>query len=116
MIELARNHGLDDNDLRRVEGLIKEHEQEIRDAAAELRKVSRKAWRRPATRLALGIAGAAWTVASGELVPGAIALAGALLGSELGPRRKADAYLYFNNDWEGFAIRNALWMRKRLGV
>ncbi|HLY51092.1 MAG TPA: DUF4160 domain-containing protein [Solirubrobacteraceae bacterium] len=32
MIELARNHGLGDNDLRRVEGLIKEHEQEIRDA------------------------------------------------------------------------------------
>ena len=32
MIELARNHGLGDNDLRRVEALIREHEQEIRDA------------------------------------------------------------------------------------
>ena len=31
-------------------------------------------------------------------------------------RRRAEIYLYFNNDWEGFAIRNALWMRKRLGV
>jgi uncharacterized protein YecE (DUF72 family) len=31
-------------------------------------------------------------------------------------RRKADAYLYFNNDWEAFAIRNALWMKKRLGA
>jgi uncharacterized protein YecE (DUF72 family) len=31
-------------------------------------------------------------------------------------RRKAEVYLYFNNDWEGFAINNALWMRKRLGV
>jgi uncharacterized protein YecE (DUF72 family) len=31
-------------------------------------------------------------------------------------RRRAEVYLYFNNDWEGFAIRNGLWMRKRLGV
>jgi uncharacterized protein YecE (DUF72 family) len=31
-------------------------------------------------------------------------------------RRKTEVYLYFNNDWEGFAIRNALWMRERLGV
>ena len=31
-IELARNHGLSDQDLRRVEGLIEDHEQEIRDA------------------------------------------------------------------------------------
>jgi uncharacterized protein YecE (DUF72 family) len=29
-------------------------------------------------------------------------------------RRKAEVYLYFNNDWEGFAIQNARWMRKRL--
>ena len=31
-------------------------------------------------------------------------------------RPKAEVYLYFNNDWEGFAIQNALWMRKRLGA
>jgi uncharacterized protein YecE (DUF72 family) len=31
-------------------------------------------------------------------------------------RRRTEVYLYFNNDWEGFAIRNALWMRERLGV
>ena len=31
-------------------------------------------------------------------------------------RRKAEVYLYFNNDWEGFAIKNALWMKKRLGA
>jgi hypothetical protein len=23
---------------------------------------------------------------------------------------------YFNNDWEGFAVRNGLWLRRRLGV
>jgi Domain of unknown function (DUF4160) len=31
-IELATNHGLGAHDLRRVEQLIEEHEQEIRDA------------------------------------------------------------------------------------
>jgi uncharacterized protein YecE (DUF72 family) len=29
--------------------------------------------------------------------------------------RRAEAFVYFNNDWEGFAVRNALGMRKRLG-
>jgi uncharacterized protein YecE (DUF72 family) len=31
-------------------------------------------------------------------------------------RRAYDVYAYFNNDWEGFAIRNGLWLKKRLGV
>ena len=31
-------------------------------------------------------------------------------------RQEAEVYVYFNNDWEGFAIRNARWMRERLGV
>jgi uncharacterized protein YecE (DUF72 family) len=31
-------------------------------------------------------------------------------------RERAEVFLYFNNDWEGFAIRNGLWMRERLGV
>ena len=29
--------------------------------------------------------------------------------------RRADVFAYFNNDWEGFAVRNALGLRKRLG-
>ncbi len=29
---------------------------------------------------------------------------------------EADVYAYFNNDWEGFAIRNGLWLKERLGV
>jgi uncharacterized protein YecE (DUF72 family) len=31
-----------------------------------------------------------------------------------GWRRHADVYAYFNNDWRGYAVRNALWLRKRL--
>jgi uncharacterized protein YecE (DUF72 family) len=31
-------------------------------------------------------------------------------------RRNIDVYAYFNNDWEGFAIKNALWLKERLAV
>jgi uncharacterized protein YecE (DUF72 family) len=27
-----------------------------------------------------------------------------------------DVFAYFNNDWEGYAIRNGLWLQERLGV
>ncbi|HVM18053.1 MAG TPA: DUF72 domain-containing protein [Gaiellaceae bacterium] len=33
-----------------------------------------------------------------------------------GWRGRVDVYAYFNNDWEGFAVRNGLWLRRRLGV
>jgi uncharacterized protein YecE (DUF72 family) len=29
-------------------------------------------------------------------------------------RRRADVYAYFNNDWEGFAVRNGRWLQRRL--
>jgi uncharacterized protein YecE (DUF72 family) len=29
---------------------------------------------------------------------------------------RADVYAYFNNDWNGYAVRNGLWLRRRLGV
>ena len=29
-------------------------------------------------------------------------------------RRDREVFLYFNNDWEGFSIQNALWMAKRV--
>jgi uncharacterized protein YecE (DUF72 family) len=30
-------------------------------------------------------------------------------------RRKAEVFVYCNNDWEAFAVRNATWLRDRLG-
>jgi uncharacterized protein YecE (DUF72 family) len=27
-----------------------------------------------------------------------------------------DVYVYFNNDWNGYAVRNGLWLKNRLGV
>jgi uncharacterized protein YecE (DUF72 family) len=31
-------------------------------------------------------------------------------------RADVDVYAYFNNDWEGYAIRNGVWLKERLGV
>ncbi len=31
-------------------------------------------------------------------------------------RRSADVYAYFNNDWKGYAVRNGLWLKKRLNT
>ncbi len=31
-------------------------------------------------------------------------------------RRNVEVFVYFNNDWEGFAIQNGRWLKKRLGV
>ncbi len=31
-------------------------------------------------------------------------------------RERCDVYVYFNNDWEGFAVQNGLWLRERLGA
>ena len=31
-------------------------------------------------------------------------------------RRRVEVLAYFNNDWEGFAVKNGLWLRKALGV
>jgi uncharacterized protein YecE (DUF72 family) len=31
-------------------------------------------------------------------------------------RDRGDVYAYFNNDWEGYALENGRWLRRRLGV
>ena len=31
-------------------------------------------------------------------------------------RATVDVYAYFNNDWEGYAIYNGLWLKRRLGL
>ena len=31
-------------------------------------------------------------------------------------RETVDVYAYFNNDWEGYAVENGLWLRRRLTV
>jgi uncharacterized protein YecE (DUF72 family) len=31
-------------------------------------------------------------------------------------RERMDVYAYFNNDWNGYAVRNGVWLDRRLGV
>jgi hypothetical protein len=31
-------------------------------------------------------------------------------------RRRVGVFVYFNNDWEAFAVRNGLWLARALGV
>ena len=31
-------------------------------------------------------------------------------------RRRVEVFAYFNNDLEGFAVRNALWLKRRPGL
>jgi uncharacterized protein YecE (DUF72 family) len=31
-------------------------------------------------------------------------------------RRELDVFAYFNNDWQGFAVENGLWLKQRLGA
>jgi len=31
-------------------------------------------------------------------------------------RSRVEVFAYFNNDWEAFAVKNGLWLRRRLGV
>ena len=31
-------------------------------------------------------------------------------------REHVDVYAYFNNDWQGYAVANGLWLRRRLGI
>jgi uncharacterized protein YecE (DUF72 family) len=31
-------------------------------------------------------------------------------------RRNVEVFAYFNNDWEGFAVKNGQWLKKRLGL
>ena len=31
-------------------------------------------------------------------------------------RRRVEVYAYFNNDWDGYAVKNGLWLKKRLKV
>lgn len=66
---------------------------EVDDLANDLRRRARAAWKRPAS-FALGLAGAAWTYATGDPI-GALLGAGNILVSESGsPDKEAGAFSY----------------------
>lgn len=66
--------------------------QDIQEAAASLRGLSTKAWKRRAA-FGLSIAGAAWTATTGNPVGAALAVGGAILGFQSTPK-ESGAYSY----------------------
>ena len=54
--------------------------EEIRDIASDLKTLSRKSWKRPAS-FALSVAGAAWTLKTGDPIGALLAAGAAVLGS-----------------------------------
>lgn len=58
---------------------LKDRVEEIRDIANDLKTLSRKSWKRPAT-FALSIAGAVWTLKAGDPVGAILAAGAAMLG------------------------------------
>jgi len=75
---------------------------EIEDLASDLRKRARSAWRQPAS-FALGLAGAAWTYATGNPI-GALLGGGALAVRGLsGKDKQAGAFSYIFAAHERYA-------------
>ena len=72
---------------------FEDRQAEIEDLASDLRRTARKAWRQP-TSFALGLAGAAWSLSSGNPI-GALLSVGALAAKGLStPPREAGAFSY----------------------
>ncbi len=79
----------------------------VADAADELRRLGRKAWRRPLATFGLGIAGSAVALRTGNPLGAGLTAAGALLGL----RRQADpgsAYTYLFQAQRQMNRRNGL--------
>jgi hypothetical protein len=73
---------------------LKDRLEEIRDIASDLKTLSRKAWKRPAS-FALSIAGAAWTLKTGNPIGALLSAGAAILGG--GDAKKqvgTEAYSY----------------------
>jgi hypothetical protein len=74
---------------------LEERHAELDDLASDLKRLSRAAWKRPAS-FALGLTGAAWTAVRGDPIGAVLAAAGVALGagSTAGPRLGAFSYLF----------------------
>jgi hypothetical protein len=75
------------------EAELRLRQEQIHDAAADLAKTARQAWKQPLT-FALGIAGAAWAIKTGDLVTGIISAGTAIAGASAAGQAEANAYSY----------------------
>jgi hypothetical protein len=80
---------------------LRVRQQEIRDLAESLKRLSKKAWKKKAA-FALSIAGAAWTAKTGNPIGAALAVGGAILGFQ-STAKEAGAYSYIFRARERYA-------------
>ena len=78
---------------RRRETAFNDRQEEIRDLAADLKRKSRKAWKKPAS-FALSIAGATWTLHSGDPIGALLAAGAAAAGALSDDKPEVSAYSY----------------------
>lgn len=71
-------------------------QEELNDIANEIRRASRSAWKKPST-FALGLAGAAWTLTTGDVVGALLASSSAILAAEKGEKVDTGAYSFLFN-------------------
>jgi hypothetical protein len=72
---------------------ILDRQAEIRDTAARIRRSAENAWKRPAV-FGLSLAGAAWTLKSGDFLGGLLSLGAAALGPDSRDDEQAGAFSY----------------------
>lgn len=65
---------------------FQQRQDEISDAAEELRRRARTRWRRPAASVAIGVAGAAWSATKGQWAEAIVSLLGSIAGASAGPQ------------------------------
>ncbi len=80
---------------RQREKAFRDRQEEIRDLAADLKRIGWKSWKKPAS-FGLSIAGAAWTFTTGDPIGALLAAAGAItgLGADSEPQLNAYSYLF----------------------
>ena len=72
---------------------FEQRQEELEEAARNLRKLHRKAWRKPIS-IGLSLTGAAWTLVSGDPIGAAVAGAGALFGAMSSRSAEVGVYSY----------------------
>ena len=78
---------------REREKAFRDRQEQIRDMASDLKKIGRKAWRKPAS-FALTVAGSAWTLKTGDPIGALLAAIGAIAAAGGEKANQVNAYTY----------------------
>jgi hypothetical protein len=81
---------------------FEDRQQELDDLAHDLKRTSRRAWKRPAA-FALTVAGASWTAVTGDPIGAILAGGGGILGASSGGGTEVGTYSYLFKAAESYA-------------